>query len=312
MRESGMHPIRIHLPEGRENIRIPDALYEGRNLDLVLTAYSLTEDVTVEIDLLQVGKDGLTVLENGEGGTDAGKVIGNMLGRKEQKGREIDEGGVVDLAVKVFSGEGRGSKAERHLLTLAKKRFLLRLGQAQTKFAHIVEGIADLMVDAQCDEQVRRQIGIHVGVQIGFKLALLENVGFHYRAPEIQRVIFRLAHQCLGNGGDKGLALNPAVGVDVGHLGIEQAEDIELTVLAGDIAGKRAADDAQSALVLGQRKAAQPSQIGDKVAGRVIGRAQHVRHDIGILVQVELNDHVLFLVDEKLTEICHGCTSRFV
>ena len=292
-----------HLPEHRADLRVRQTL-PALQRDRVIRRLALGEHIAVEIDLFQIGKDGLPVLRDGQGDADAGDVLRRVRRISQDQVRKVEEGIVVDAAFEIFPGQRRIVQRLSGRRPRPLQLRLLRLAAAQPQLFDVVQRIADLVADAERDQHIRLEVAAHVGVQIGAELAVAENIGLDDGFRHAQAVVLGLAHQSLGDGRDAGLHFHAAVREDVGDLGVAHAEDVELPVVAVDVAGHAAADDLQSLVVKGQRQLTEPGQIGDEVAGAVIGRAQDILEFIALAV--ELDDDILFLVEIKASERRHG------
>ena len=145
-------------------------------------------------------------------------------------------------------------------------------------------------------------------MQVGLKLAVGADVGFHDGLFQPQAVVLGLTHQGFGDGGDGGLQLHPAVGVDVGDLGAAQAQDVHLPVVAVVVAGDLPADDLQTVFVLLGIQGTEPGQVGDEVAGVVVRCADDVEKPLAL--HRELHRDVLLPIQIKLSECDHGLPSE--
>ena len=88
-----------------------------------------------------------------------------------------------------------------------------------------------------------------MGVQVTPELALAQDVSLHDGLAEVLTVVLGLAHEGLRDGGYGCLPLDPAVWVDVCDLRVEQTEDIDHAILTVDVAGERAPDYLEAALI---------------------------------------------------------------
>ena len=298
-----------HLLQRAHDVRVRDAS-EALQGDPLAVRLALGEDVAVEVDLLQVGEDGLPVLQDGQRGPDARQVVRRVLRVVQDEVREVDEGVVINFPVEVLAGQRRVRPALRLLRPSRREGGPLALRHAQAQLPDVIERISDLVADAQRDEDIRVEVRVHVRVQVRSELHVAEDVGLHERLADIQSVILGLAHERLRDGRDIGLALDRAVRVNVRDLGVPQPEDVHLAVGVVHIAGNLPADDLQAALVHADGQAAQPRQVRDEVARGVVRRAQGVRQRVAPAAQ--LDDDVLLLVQVKASEVSHGLpSSRF-
>ena len=158
-------------------------------------------------------------------------------------------------------------------------------------------------MDAQRDQDVRIQVGVHVRVQVGPEFIFPGDIGLDQRLPGAQPVLPGLAHQRLGDGGNGGLALARPVRIDVGDLGVAKPQGIDGPVGSVDIAGHLSPDDLEPVFVEAQGQTAQTGQIGDQVAGLVVGRPQHIGQRLPLHMQIY--DDILFFIQIKMSEIRH-------
>ena len=180
----------------------------------------------------------------------------------------------------------------------------LRRGDLQSQLLNVIQGIAQLVDDAQGDQRVRRQVAVHVGMQVGMELALRADIRLDDCFLLPGAVVLGLAHQGLGDRGNGSLYLHPTVRVDVGHLGIAQAEDIHPPVFPVEIAGNFPADHQQPLLPGLCFQPAQPGQVGDQVAGMVVRGADHMEQAVPL--HIEVHHNILLPVQEKLLEPDHA------
>ena len=295
-------PVQQDLPGVGAHLPVRQRLHADA-AEGVLRLLRLGEDVAVEIDLLQIRKDGLAVLGDGQRVADAVQIPGRPLGIAEDQLGKVEKGVVVDAALAMLAGELEIAELSLGLHAPRLQRFQLRGRAFQPQLLDIVIRIADLVADAQGDEHVRRQDAVHVGVQVGAELAVGADVGLHDGLLQPQPVVLGLAHQGFGNGGDGGLQLHPAVGVDVGDLGAAEAQDIHLPVVAVVVTGDLPADDLQPVFVLLGVQGTEPGQVRDEVAGVVVRRADDVEKPLALHGQ--LHRDVLLPIQIKLSECDH-------
>ena len=141
-------------------------------------------------------------------------------------------------------------------------------------------------------------------VQVRAKLTVGVNVGFDDRSRHVQTIILGLAHEDLGDGGNGSLALDLSARIDVGDLGVADAQDVQHPVVSVHVAGDRPFNDFQPLFVPAQRKLAQAGQVGDQVSGVVIGGAKHIAQFVPVPKQI--HHDILFLVQIKAAEKRHG------
>ena len=295
-----------HLPQRAGNVGVGDREI-ARQRDRTRARDALCEHIAIEIDLLQIREHRLPVLRHGEGVADLRDVIGRVRGVIQYEGGEIDKAVVVDLAVQVLAGEGGACKPGCRFGAVGLQLRALLIRYAQTEFFDVVQGIADLVADAERDQHVRFQICAHVRVEVGAEFAVFEDVGLDDGLRLAQTVAARLAHEHLGDGRNGGLELHGAVGKDVRDFRVSHAEDPESPVLAVDVAGDRAADDLQPVLVLAQRQGTQRRKIRDEISRAVVRRAQQTAQRLTVTEQ--LHHDILFFVQIELSEPLHGRTS---
>ena len=163
------------------------------------------------------------------------------------------------------------------------------------------------MEDTERDQQIRVEVRVHMGVQVGAELVLAADIGLDERLFDVKAVVLRLAHERFGDRGDVRLALDRAVGKDVGYLGVGKPQDVDLAVAFVDVARHFSADDLQTVVTPAQRQTADPSEVRDQVALRVVRRAHKIAHTA--VGQLQLNDDILFLVEIEFAEIRHNMSS---
>ena len=164
------------------------------------------------------------------------------------------------------------------------------------------------MVDAQGNQDVRVQVGVHVGMEVGPELVILGDIGLDQGVPGPEAVVLGLAHEGLGDGGDGRLPLDGPIRINVGHLGVPEPQDIDGPVAVVDVAGNLSPDHLEAVPVKREGQAAEPGQVGDEVAGRVVGRAEHIVQ--GVAVDQKLHNDILFLVQVELSEWMHFSPPR--
>ena len=116
------------------------------------------------------------------------------------------------------------------------------------------------------------------------------------------------SHEGLGNGGDHGIDLDVAVGVDVGQLGAVEAEDVDPLAVALDVAGNAARDDGP-AILHGGGLSGDGRQIVDEVVRLMIGGMNGVGQDG--LVHAQGHHNILFLVQIQFSKVAHRITLCF-
>ena len=295
--------VREHLPEHPGDVRVRD-LFNVPKRDFFIRLRALGEHVAVEIDFLEVGENRLPVLHDGQGGADLRDIVLCMFRIVQDKVREVDECVVIDPSGQVFARKLGALKALFDARPLRGQRLFLGLGDKKLQLLDVIEGIADLVPDPERDQDVRVEVRIHVGVQVRAELALPEDVGLHHRLLEIKPVILGLAHEGLRDRGDRGLALDRPVRVDVGDLGVPEPENENLPILRRHIAGQGPADDLHPVLIEAEREPAHLREVGDQIPGAVVGGFQHIVH--GLPLHKELHDDILFLVEIQTSEVFHG------
>ena len=106
------------------------------------------------------------------------------------------------------------------------------------------------MHDAHGNQDVRHQVAIHMRMEIAVKLHFPADIRLEDRLSFTEPVIPGLAHQRLGNSRDRCLHLNPAIPVDICHLGIAKPEDPDFFILPIDVARHFAADHQHAFFIL--------------------------------------------------------------
>ena len=71
----------------------------------MFVGHALGKDIAVQVDLLQIGKDCLAVLQDCQGGPDQRDVVCRILYILQDQGREINAGIVIDLTVQILAGQ---------------------------------------------------------------------------------------------------------------------------------------------------------------------------------------------------------------
>ncbi len=270
----------------------------------ILRGDSLGKHIPVQVNLLQVGKYRLPVLRDGEGIPDAADVLRRVRGVSEDQVGEVDEYLVVNLAVPVLSVREAVLHGRLRPRAASGQELRLRRGDLQLQLLDIVQRIAQLVDDAQGNQRVRRQVAVHMGMQVGMEFALRADIRLDDRLLLPGAVVLGLAHQGFGDCGNGGLHLHPAVRVDVGHLGIAQAEDVHPPVFPVKVAGDLPADHQQSLLPGLCLQPAQPGQVGDQVARMVVRGADHMEQPVPL--HIEVHHNILLPVQEKLLEPDHA------
>ena len=140
-------------------------------------------------------------------------------------------------------------------------------------------------------------------MEVRAEFALSADIRLDQRLADVQPVVLGLAHEGLGNGRHRGLALDGAVRIDVGHLCVPHAEDVHRPVGAVHIAGDAALDDLEALNIPGDGQSADAGQIRDEVPRPVVRRPQ----DVAKLLPLpkELHYDVLLIVESKLPEFLH-------
>ena len=71
----------------------------------MFVGHALGKDIAVQVDLLQIGKDSLAVLQNRQGSPDQRDVVCRIIYILQDQGREIDAGIVIDLPLQILAGQ---------------------------------------------------------------------------------------------------------------------------------------------------------------------------------------------------------------
>ena len=270
----------------------------------ILRRHSLGEYVAVQVNLFQIREHRLPVLGNGQGVPDPVDIILCVRRVAQDQLGKVDEGMVVNPAVPVFSGQAGFSQ-----FLFRRGPPLLqfcRLGQVapQSQFFDVVIGITQLAHNAQGNQRVRRQVAVHMRMQVRAELALAADIGFHDRLGHAQLVFPCLAHQGLGNGGNRSLQLHPSVREDVGDLRVSQPQDVHLPVVPVVVTGNLVPDHLQAMVILCGFQAAEPGQVGDQVAGMVVRRPDGIKQAVSLHAEVDRN--ILFLIQVELLKKDHA------
>ena len=100
--DTGM--ICLHLPDRRRDIFV-GYLINIQQFNRMLVGHTLGEDIAVQVDLFQIGKDSLAVLQNRQGSPDQRDVVCRVIYILQDQGREINAGIVIDLTVQILAGQ---------------------------------------------------------------------------------------------------------------------------------------------------------------------------------------------------------------
>ena len=93
---------------------VGDAL-DAVDPDRVVGGHALAEDVAVQIDLLEVGEDGLPILHDCQRRPDPGDVPRRVIQVLEYEGGEVQERLVIDSAIEELAFERGVVKPHRRL-----------------------------------------------------------------------------------------------------------------------------------------------------------------------------------------------------
>ena len=305
-------PVRQDLHDSPADIVVGDLPdLTGVERHRILRARSFTEDVSIQIHLLQVRKDRLPVLEDRQRPADPRYVEGGVLRVIEDQVGKIHKSIVVDPPRHILAGQAAVTVLLCRDLPPPSQLLLLLPAASKPQFFYIIERIPDLMADPQCDQNIRMQIGVHVGVQVRAEFVLTPDICLDDRPLLVQPVVLGLAHQRLGNGRDLRLHLHSSVRIDVGHLGIPQPENVDQPVVAVDIARHRSPDHQKAVLSLRERQPAERRQVPDQISGAVVGRGEDEVHDgrtAGLILRlfVQVHDDVLLFIQIKALKPLHS------
>ena len=292
------------LQQAAADVAVLDAI-DVLQFDAVIRRQTLGEHIAIQVELLQIGEHRLRAFQQGKGAADLIDVFRGLFDVAQNQIGKVDEGIVVDLAFPILSAEGGQIKASLHVFSLCIQHGLLCRRQTQAQLFHIVQRIADLMLDSQRDENIGIQIGVAVGVEVGGQLHFFRHIGFDQSFPEGILVILGLAHQCFGNSGNQRIDLDLAVGVDVCQLGAVETENIHPLPIAFDVAGNFPADNGFSVLYCGFLSGS-GSQIVDEVVGLMITHRNRVAQDR--LFHVQTHHDILFFIKINASEVAHNIT----
>jgi hypothetical protein len=303
LRVIGVCPIFQHLNQRAFDVAVRDAR-DGSKRELLFGFRTLAEDVSVEVDLLQICEHSLPVLQNTERCADANNVFLRVLWVVQNQIGKVDVGVIVDFSRKIFAGQGGCLELARDRFTLLSDCRFLFIGQNKPQLPHVVKRIADLMGDSEGDEDVGSEVAVHMGVQIGAEFVFSPNIGLEDGFLLGQMIVFRLAHERLGDGRHGCFLLDASIRPDICDLGIAQTENPESAVLAVDVGGDFALYGLHSVGIEGKRQTADRRKVPDEVAGVMIGRLQIVKETI-VPVPVKIDNHILFVVEKKASEVIH-------
>ena len=262
------------------------------------------EDIAVKIYLLKIREHGLPVLHHGKACPDPRDVPCRVVQVVENQIGKINECVVIDPAVKILALQSAVPELCFRLPSLVSEHFHLEAVQAQLQLLDVVQGIADLMGNAQGNQHIRCKVCIHVGVQVRSELAGAQDIRLDHGLGKVEVVVLGLAHQGLGNGRNACLAFHPSIGKDVCHLGIPETEDIDFAVVAVNIAGNHTLDDLHPVMVIGKREITDMCKVRDQVSCLMVRRPENIGK-LSFLVHVQINDDILLLVQVEPSGICH-------
>ena len=132
------------------------------------------------------------------------------------------------------------------------------------------------------------------------ELVISGDIGLDQRLPCAQIVAFGLAHKGLCDGRDGGFALDSSVGVYICNFCVSKPQNINRPVSVIDIAGNLPTHDFETIVVKAERKTAEAGKVGDEVARRVVGGAQHIGE--GLPLHIEIYDDILFFIQIEMSE----------
>ena len=159
------------------------------------------------------------------------------------------------------------------------------------------------MVDAQRDQYIRIQIGVHVSMEIRAEFVIPGDIGLDQCLPGAQAIALGLAHQRFCDGRNGGLAFDRPVRIDIGDLGIPQAQNIDGSVGVVYIAGDFPPHHFEFLFIKADRQTAEAGQVGDQIACGVVGGPQHIGERLTL--HVKFYDNILFFIQIKMSESCH-------
>ena len=86
-------------------------------------------------------------------------------------------------------------------------------------------------------------------MQVRAQLQFLQHIGFDQGLAEGVLVVGGLAHEGLGNGGDQGVDLDLAVGIDICQLQTVQPQNVHPLTVTFDVAGDFTGNDGSASLL---------------------------------------------------------------
>ena len=163
------------------------------------------------------------------------------------------------------------------------------------------------MHDSKCNQNIRREIAVHMGMKIRAEFHIPQNIGLEYGLRSIQAIILGLAHQGFGNRRDRGLHLDPPVGIYIRHLGVCKTQNIDFLIACIDVAGNLPANHLKTLFIHRKRQAAESGEVPDQISRMVIGRLQLVIQASSL--PEEADNHVLLIVQKQTVPVfLHGCS----
>ena len=163
------------------------------------------------------------------------------------------------------------------------------------------------MHDSKCNQNIRREIAVHMGMKIRAEFHVPQDISLKYGLRSIQTIILGLAHQGFGNRRDRSLHLDPPVGVDIRHLGVCEAQNIDLLIACIDVAGNLPANHLQTLFIHRKRQTAESGEVPDQISRMVIGSLQLVIQASSL--PEEADNHILLIIQKQTVPVfLHGCS----
>ena len=132
------------------------------------------------------------------------------------------------------------------------------------------------------------------------ELVISGDIGLDQSLPCAQIVALGLAHKGLGNSWDRSFALDCPVGIYICNFSIAKTKNINCPVSVIDVAGNLPTHNFEPISVKAEGKTAEAGKVGDEVARRVVGGAQHIGE--GLPLHIEIYDDILFFIQIEMSE----------
>ena len=262
------------------------------------------ENIAVEIDFFQIGKDRLTIFRYRQGVSNSLNIGRGISGIPENEISEVDKGEIVDSPFPVFPGHGEIAKLLNGLFPRRFQTCVLFRRTPESKLLNIIIGIADLVHHAKCNQKLGRKISVHMSMQISVKLAFASDISLDQGLFDTKAIVLGLAHQGFGDGRDGSLEFNASVGEDVRHFCPAQAQDIHPAIVSVKIARNISPDHEQTGFLLRCPAIEEFGQVPDQIPRMVVRRPHNVVHTLAF--HIEVDNDILLPIQIKLLKKYDG------